>query len=95
MTTPAVHGGAVELPITPDLSALCDKELESLVARVCSPYGTVVKVAVHGAHANPGVRPFALVDMSEVSEAERLAAAFNRPRMGSAVLLLLGPRTYA
>jgi hypothetical protein len=94
MTSPAVHpSGAAQTPITPDLGNLSDKDLEGLVARVCSPYGTVVKVAVHAAHTNPNVRAFALVDMSAPSEAERLAAAFKRPRMGSAVLLLLEPRT--
>ena len=41
-------------------------------------------LAIHGS--------FALVDMSAVNEAERLAAAFRRPRMGSSVLLLLEPR---
>ena len=95
MTTPDVHGGAGEPPIAPDLSALSDKDLERAVAGVCSPYGTVVRVAVHTVRTNPGMRPFALVDMSAVNEAERLAAAFRRPRMGSAVLLLLEPRTYS
>jgi prophage tail gpP-like protein len=96
MTIPAGSGvGAAKPAITPDLSALSDKDLEGLVARVCSPYGKVVRVAVHAAHTNPSVRAFALVDMSAVNEAERLAAAFKRPRMGSAVLLLLEPRTHS
>jgi hypothetical protein len=95
MTTPAVHSGSGERAIAPDLAALSDKDLEGIVTRICSPYGKVVRVAVHSAHANPNVRSFALVDMSAVSEAERLAIAFKRPRMGSAVLLLLEPRTYS
>ena len=95
MTTPAVHTGGAERPITPDPGPMSDKDLEGLLARVCSPYGTVVRVAVHAAHTNPNVRAFALVDMSAVNEAEKLAAAFKRPRMGSAVLLLLEPRTYS
>ena len=76
----------------PDLDALSGKDLEGLVARICSPYGNVVRVTVHAANANLAVRSFVLVDMSAVNEAERLAAAFKRPRMGSSVLLLLEPR---
>lgn len=94
MMTSTVRAGDAERPITPDLGPLSDKDLEVLVTRICSTYGKVVRVAVHSANTNPNVRAFALVDMSAVSEAERLAAAFRRPRMGSAVLLLLEPRTY-
>ncbi|HZM47374.1 MAG TPA: hypothetical protein VFC14_21325 [Burkholderiales bacterium] len=79
-------------PAMPDLGALSGKDLEGLVARICSPYGNVVRVTVHGANPNATARSFALVDMSAVNEAERLAAAFRRPRMGSSVLLLLEPR---
>lgn len=82
--------GAPALPH--DLFDLSTKDLESVVTRVCSAYGTVVKVAVHHSHAHLNVCAFALVDMSGPREAERLAIAFNRQRVGSAVVLLLQPR---
>ena len=75
-----------------DLFDLSTEDLESVVTRVCSAYGTVVKVAVHLSRAHLNVRAFALVDMSEPTEAERLAIAFNRRRVGNAVVLLLQPR---
>jgi len=71
------------------------KDKESAVTRMCSAYGTVIRVVVHLSHAHQGVRAFALVDMSEAEEAERLAVAFNRRRMGTAVLLLLAPQPAA
>jgi len=75
------------------LSDLSVEELESGVARMCGAYGTVVKVAIHLSQAHLKIRAFALVDMADAGEAERLAIAFGRKRMGAAVLLLLDPRT--
>ena len=85
-------GEAVPLTLAEDLSNLSLSDLKMEVARVCSAYGTVVRVVVHRSHAHTSVRAFALVDMSMLEEAERLAVAFNRHTMGTAVLLLLQPR---
>ena len=85
--------GALALPH--ELFDVSTQDLESVVARVCSAYGTVVKVAVHLSHGHQNVRAFALVDMAEPAQAERLAIAFNRRRVGSAVVLLLQPRPAA
>jgi hypothetical protein len=94
MTTHPTHYPGEPLPLTlaEDLSNLSLSDLKIEVARVCSAYGTVVKVIVHRSLAHTSVRAFALVDMSLVEEAERLAVAFNRHTMGTAVLLLLQPR---
>lgn len=82
--------GAGRLPmLTQDMSDLSVKDLESAVTGMCSAYGTVMKVMIHLSHAHLNVRAFALVDMSEDAGAERLAVAFKRSRMGTAVLLLL------
>jgi hypothetical protein len=87
------QSGAVGLPtVTEDVCDLSVKDLAHAVTGMCSAYGTVIKVMIHISHAHLNVRAFALVDMSEDAEAERLAVAFNRSRMGSAVLLLLPPR---
>ena len=75
-----------------DLYGLSKKDLESVIARVCSDYGTVIRLMVHAAQAYLNWRAFALVDMSEAKEAERLATAFERTRAGTAVLLPLKPR---
>jgi hypothetical protein len=79
----------VRLPEQDELSSLSKSDLESLIARICSPHGTVVRVVIHPASTHPKVRAFALVDMSDVTGAKRLAIAFNRPRIGVAVLLPL------
>ena len=93
ITDPARDSGVpVALTLADDLNDLPLSDLKKEVARVCSAYGTVVKVVVHRSHAHRSVRAFALVDMSLLVEAERLAAAFNRQAMGITVLLLLKPR---
>jgi len=94
MTTDPLRDPDLPVPLTlaEDLNNLSISDLKSEVARVCSAYGTVVKVVVHRSHAHTSVRAFALVDMSLIEEAERLAVAFNRHTMGTAVLLLLQPR---
>lgn len=86
-------GGPVPLTLAVDLNDLSASELESAVTRMCSAYGTVVKVMAHLSHAHRSTIAFALVDMSLPEEAERLAVAYNRHRMGTAVLLLLQPRS--
>jgi hypothetical protein len=78
--------------LTQDMRNLSVQDLERAVTGMCSAYGTVIRVIIHISQAHLNVRAFALVDMSEDVEAERLAVAFNRSRMGSAVLLLLQPR---
>ena len=83
------------LVLAGDLNDLSTSDLESAVAQVCSVYGTVVKVMAHRSHAHLSVIAFALVDMSLPEEAERLAVAYNRHRVGTAVLLLLQPRSAA
>ena len=50
-------------------------------------------MVVHLSYAHMPSCAFALVDMSLPEEAERLAVAFNRHTMGTAVLLLLQPRS--
>jgi len=94
MTTDPPRDPAAPIPLTlPDeLSDLSASGIELAVTRVCSAYGTVVKVMVHLSFAHMPSRAFALVDMSLPEEAERLAVAFNRHPMGTAVLLLLQPR---
>ena len=93
MTTDPIRdpGAPVPLTLAEDLNSLSLGDLKIEVARVCSTYGTVVRVVVHRSHAHTSVRAFALVDMSLLEEAERLAVAFNRHTMGTAVLLLLQP----
>lgn len=86
-------GAPVPLTLAGDLNNLSASDLESAVTRMCSAYGTVVKVMAHLSHAHQSVIAFALVDMSLPEEAERLALAYNRTRMGTAVLLLLQPRS--
>ena len=86
-------GVPVPLTLAVDLNNLSASDLESAVTRMCSAYGTVVKVVAHLSHAHHSVIAFALVDMSLPEEAELLAVAYNRHRMGSAVLLLLQPRS--
>src|SRR5688572_16590432 len=91
---PTLHSDpAVPLTLADDLNALSSGDIERVVVRVCSAYGTVMKVALHRSNAHQSVRAFALVDMSCPEEAERLAVAFNRQRMGPAVLLLLKPQS--
>lgn len=90
--TTGLSGAPAPLTLTDDLNSLSASDLEGVVTRACSVYGTVLKVVVHLSHAHLNARAFALVDMSLPEEAERLAAAFNRHRMGAAVLLLLQPR---
>ena len=95
MTTDPIHphDGPDQSALRDDLRDLSTTDLESLVAKMCSAYGTVMKVVVHASHAHlNGIRAFALVDMSELEEAERLATAFGRRSVGTAVLLLLQPR---
>ena len=82
----------IPLTLADDLNDLSAGDIECAVTRVCSTYGTVVKVMVHLSLAHMPSRAFALVDMSLPEEAERLAVAFNRHTMGNAVLLLLRPR---
>ena len=65
------------------------QELEASITQACSLYGTVVRVVAHSARAHVGVRSFALVDMSSTEEAECLATAFKRTRVGLSVLILL------
>ena len=92
-TDPILDPGApVPLTLAVDLNDLSAGDIERAVTRVCSPYGTVVRVMVHLSHAHLPSRAFALVDMSLPEEAERLAIAFDRHTMGTAVLLLLQPR---
>ena len=86
-------GAPAPLTLAVDLTDLSPGDIERAVTRVCSPYGTVVKVMVHLSYAHMPSRAFALVDMSLPEEAERLAVAFNRHTMGTAVLLLLQPRS--
>jgi hypothetical protein len=84
--------GPIPLTLANELSDLSARDIELAVTRVCSAYGTVVKVMVHLSFAHMPSRAFALVDMSLPEEAERVAVAFNRHTMGTAVLLLLPPR---
>jgi len=92
-TDPACDPDApVPLTLDHDLNELSEGDLQREVTRLCSAYGCVVKVTVHSFHAHLNARAFTLVDMSSAEEAERLAAAFNRRRMGATVLLLFEPR---
>ena len=95
MTTDPIRdaGAPAPLALAVDLNDLSPGDIERAVTRVCSPYGTVVKVVVHLSYAHMPSRAFALVDMSLPEEAERLAVAFDRHTMGTAVLLLLQPRS--
>ena len=80
-------------PAHEDLSRLPARELEALIAGLCAPYGKVVRISIHPGEAHSGVRTFALVDMFDEHAAQKLANAFNRPRMGNAVILLVPTET--
>ena len=75
----------------PNLSGLSTADQQGVIARICSEHGTVIRVVLHRTEVRSGLQAFALVDMSDVMGAEQLAAACDRPRMGTAVILLLQP----
>lgn len=74
--------------LTIDLASWSEKELEDTVASHCSLHGAVKNLRIYQA-ASPLARPFALVDMETAEQAESLAAAYGRRRMGNSVVIVL------
>jgi DNA-binding NarL/FixJ family response regulator len=72
-----------------DISHLSEKELESAVVSQCSSFGTVRKVNLHLNRSSPLTRPFALISMGTLDEAERVASAFGRHALGSSAIIFL------
>ena len=63
---------------------MTDSELSLVIAAVCANAGHVKSVKVHRQ-----AKPFALVEMSNDSEARELATMHGRPPLGCCVLLHL------
>jgi hypothetical protein len=74
--------------LTLDLTSLSNTELVQIVARYCSPYGsvTVLKVSQPDDESDQGA---ALVKMSTVEEAENLARNLHGSQCGAKVIIRL------
>jgi DNA-binding NarL/FixJ family response regulator len=72
-----------------DLSRLSEKELENAIVSQCSSFGTVRTVCLHLNRSSPLARPFALISMETLDEAERVASAFGQHALGGSAIIFL------
>jgi len=77
-----------------DLAGLADAEIKALIAERCAELGAVENVAVHRPFL-PDQFPFALVEMSQPHEVEKVAETIGDFIFGRAALVKLAQQELA